>query len=220
MVSANGFRKFAAIFVICLLSTGALASSMCNQVFTVYGKTKGEHSILFWDVYIGGDCYHWYTHALFLGYEQPHIMMDGHDFGGKDWIPQILTDLPVEPSFTIGETEGLYRINQTAYFTPPEHDSTFMDKYSRLGNDGPADARHWYNECPVNCSDYPVFYGAESELIYSYDKGLYKNYGFSQVIYFPESKYLVLVTDQPATAVGGDNMHGLMVYKLHFQEDK
>ena len=85
--------------------------------FTIYGKTKGEHSILFWEVYIGGECYHWYTHALFLGYDQPHIMINRRDFGGRDWIPQILTDLPVESSFVIEETEGLYRINKSAYFT-------------------------------------------------------------------------------------------------------
>ncbi len=198
------------------LSAVAVGSTFCVQTFTIYGKTAGEHGALMWDVFIGGECESTTSYCLFLGNARPYLLTTTGS--AKDVFPEFLSENRPEKSKTLRSSESKYFISKGVYVTPPPPDSTFQRKFGKVINDGGGNAWDWYKACPVNCSDYPVFFGTDAKLVYEYQGGLYKNYAFSQVIFFPKSKYLVLVIDQPTRAVGSDSMHGLLVYKLTGKE--
>lgn len=199
------------------LSATAVGSSSCVQTFTIYGKTAGEHGVLMWDVFIDGECEFTTSYCLFLGSARTYLLTTTGS--AKDVFPQFLAEHRPEKSETLRRSEGKYFVGKGIYVTPPPPDSTFQRKFNKVINDGGRNASDWYKACPVHCSDYPIFFGTDAKLVYEHPDGLYKNYAFSQVIYFPKSKYLVLVTDQPTRAVGLDTMHGFLVYKLTGKEE-
>lgn len=189
------------------------AASMCDQTFTIHGKTKGDHSLLFWEVSLGGDCHQWYGYALVLGDSVTPVLT--YKPKGQAWIGPLLRDLPVEKVVRIEPNEGAYKINDSVWIQPPVEDTTFVGKFSDLINVGSYEnARGWHRMCSSNCDDYPIVRGCVADVVYSYEGGVYKNYIFKEVLYFPESRYVVVITDQPLMAVGGDTMHGLLVLRL------
>jgi hypothetical protein len=208
------------IVLVCIaviaLGVTAVGSTSCVQTFTIYGKTAGEHGVLMWDVSVDGECEFTTSYCLFLGNDRPYLLTTASS--AKDVFPQFLSEHRPEKSVMLRSSEGKHFISKSIYVTPPPSDSTFQRKFNKVINDGGRDASDWYKACPVHCSDYPIFFGTDAKLVYEYRDGLYKNYAFSQVIFFPKSKYLVLVTDQPTRAVGLDTMHGLLVYKLTAKE--
>jgi len=203
------------MFCTLVLASTALSSSLCDQTFTVYGKTKGENSLLFWEVIRGGACEGGYGCSLVLGDSVVPVMT--FNSGGGTWITRLFTDLPVEKAVKIEPSEGAYKINDSISIDPPPEDTTFVRKFSSLMR---ADPKGWYRACPVNCSDYPIVHGCQSQVVYAYKGGVYKNYQFKDVIYYPESNYIVIVTDQPAKTTGLDTMHGLLVIRLTHTSDK
>jgi hypothetical protein len=206
-----------ALLCVILLSESPMAATFCVQTFTVYGKTAGEHSILFWDMEVGGDCSSDTTFALFLGDDNACVMTDR--LNSKEFVPQFLSEVGSEKSVVLTDSSGIYRIADSVYFTVPATDTTFLATFSRLNTLGAmGNGRDWCRDSPVNCIDYPVFSGTGATLIYRYAEGLYKNYRFEQVTYFPGSKYLVLVVDPPVVAHGLDTMRGLLVYRLGDEE--
>jgi len=206
-----------ALLCIIPVSENPVASLFCFQTFTVYGKTAGEHSILFWDMEVGGDCSSDTTFALFLGDGNACVMTDR--LNSKEFVPQFLSEVGSEKSVILTDSSGIYRIADAVYFTVPATDTTFLATFSRLNTLGAmGSGRDWCRDSPVNCIDDPVFHGTRATLIYRYAEGLYKNYRFTQVTYFPESKYLVLEVDPPVVADGRHTMRGLLVYRLGDEE--
>ena len=59
----------------------------------------------------------------------------------------------------------------------------------------------------------PKIEGLKTELLFSYETGLYINYEISEVHYFPNS-YILVFTHQPIKSVGGDTMHGFFIFKI------
>jgi len=215
--------RFCKYLAMCLLiglfsSSTTLTATLCDQTFTIHGKTSGENAMLFWSVVLGGEC---------EGYIRGFVLVLGDTITpilttqkwGMDWVPRLFKDISEEKSIKIEETDGRYVINDTVWIEPPAEDTTFPRKFGTVinrGGDGPKD---WYRECPVNCSDYPIVHGCAAAVVYSYEGGLYKNYSFKDLLYYPESGYLVVITDQPLKAVGLDTMHGLLVLRLKTNED-
>jgi len=204
------------LILVSIMPRLAMATTMCDQTFTIYGKTAGEHSAIFWDIFVGGECENWHVYAFFVGYERTYQMSLGIDGGGKAWVPSFLEELPTERMDTLVQAGGKFYIDKDIYFMAPEPDTTFRRKWAGIQYEG---VKKWYSECPVNCSDYPVFNKAEATLLYEHKTGLYKNYLIKQAIYFPISHYLVIMTDQPALATGMDRMDGMLIYKILPQEE-
>ncbi|MBN2227140.1 MAG: hypothetical protein JW763_07215 [candidate division Zixibacteria bacterium] len=200
------------------ITVNTQAATFCTQEFTIYGKTAGDHSILMYEIYTGGECEDWTIHSLYLGFDSPKLIGGGTGATGKDWIPILLNDLPHDTRVELSDSNGAFYINDTTYFTPPQLDSTFKRKFMHIIREGGSDERDWYRACQSGCSDYPEFYGADAELIYVFRGGLYKNYTIKEAVHFPESGYLVIIIDQPLTATGMDTMHGMLVYRLHSKE--
>ncbi|MCM2272877.1 MAG: hypothetical protein NDJ18_10045 [candidate division Zixibacteria bacterium] len=61
--------------------------------------------------------------------------------------------------------------------------------------------------------DLPIFEGVRAEQLYMH-RALYKNYSIREALFYPESSYLVIVTDQPLKQAGMDTMHGLLIYRI------
>ena len=59
----------------------------------------------------------------------------------------------------------------------------------------------------------PKIEGIKTELLFSYETGLYINYEISEVHYFPNS-YILIFTNQPSKAVGFDTMHGFLIFRI------
>ncbi len=206
-------KLFMLTCAITILSAPALlGSSNCEQKFTIVGKSTGVDGVLLWQLYVNGECEYSESYCLFLGGEHAYEMKAGG--AAKEVFDRFLAGTPKEEPLVIAEEGGTYVLRDSATVAPPRPDSTFDRKFNKVVNEGGSGALDWYRACPVYCSDYPVFRGVEANLVYEFKGGLYKNYTFSQVLYFPSSGYLVIVTDQPLRAVGSDTMDGLLVYQL------
>lgn len=209
------FYKYvwAGLMVALILPSVAWGASFCDQTFTIHGKTKGDHSLLFWDEYRGGECGEWFGCALVLGDSVTPVMTFAA--GRQTWMASLLADLPTEEGVHIEASDGVYWLNDSVWIEPPTEDTTFTSKFSGLINgESYGDAGGWHRMCSSNCDDYPVVRGCVADVVYSYEGGVYKNYIFKEVLYFPESRYVVVITDQPLMAVGGDTLHGLLVLRL------
>jgi hypothetical protein len=189
-------------------------SSLCNQNYTILGKTSGDYSIIFYDLFVDGDCYYWETYSIFLGPENTYTLKVRVDSCATEWVNGFLGDFPSEPMEILGDSDGVFYITDSVYFTAPEYDSGFFRYYNELLSGTAKNTWEWRKNCKENCFDEPVFFGTDYELKHVNHEGLYKSYGIGQAVYFPESQCLVLVTDQPIKAVGMDSMHGLLIYKL------
>jgi len=207
------FSPIVIVFSLLLMTASPSSSStFCDQTFTLYGKTAGQHAMLIWELYIGGECESRTTHVLFLGPQKTRLMK--YDDEAQSWVPDVLDELPTEAFVIVPDSAGAYHLTAGASMTAPPPDTTFPRKWDKIGGSNYADAAKWYRECPVNCLDNPAFLGVEAELVYWYEGGLYKNYSIKEVAYFPESGYVLIKTNQPIGLPGMDRMDGLLIYRL------
>ena len=197
-----------------LLIVNAIGSSLCEHTFEIHGKTDGEIGLLFFDVLLGGECGLKESFILSVEPDKSRVWTRSVDYYGTDSLNTVLNSLSLEKELSLRNSNGRYLLNDSAFVTFPVNDSTFQNKLFRLCYDGPCDAKQWNRECPVNCKDLPQFSGVSANLIYTYPGGIYKNYTFTEVIYFPESSYLVIVVNQPLKSNGEDTNHGLLVFHL------
>lgn len=196
------------------LAVNAIGSSLCEHTFEIHGKTEGEIGLLFFDVLLGGECGFKNSFIISLEPNKSRIWSRNVDYYGTDSLNTVLNSLSLEKDLSLRDSSGNYMLNDSAYVTLPVYDSTFQKKLFRLCQGGPCDAKHWNRECPVNCKDLPQFSGISANLIYTYPGGIYKNYTFSEVIYYPKSNYLVIVSTQSLRANGGDTNHGMLIFHL------
>lgn len=208
----------AAISVACTTS----AATLCEQEFTVYGKTKGDHSLLFWHEYLTGECGQHRTYAIYLS-DTGSVELDCQWCPG-DWVPAVTANLPMESAIEVPVGDSCV-VEDSIVVSPPPFDSTFPARYRELVKSGARGTAGDWNRLTFERGrggerDYPVFWGTEAHCIYAHDRGLYKNYGFQRVLYFAESRYVVIITDQPHTAIGLDTLHGLLVFKLLGENDE
>ena len=208
-------RIIAAMVTLLLVSVSASAASICEQTFTVFGKTIGANAILAFREEIGGECGLDNLFLIMLNVNVPGVVLSTYSPKGVGHrVTAFLNEVGTEYVDTVAEEHGRFTLNDSVYFTLPPEDTTFGRKHGRLTNEGQADAAHWRRECPVNCQDYPNFVGTKATLLYEYKRGLYKNYTISQCLWYSKSNILVIITNQPMRAVGLDTMHGLLIYHL------
>lgn len=198
-----------------MLIADVTSSSLCDQSFVVHCKTEGPQGLLFFDVIIGGACGDNTSYILSLEQDNSKVWSRRADYYAPDSPFVALSGHSLEKEKLLKESNGQYMFNDSAFVTLPVYDSTFQRKFFRLCHNGSCDASRWNRECPVNCKDLPQFSGVSAKLIYTYPGGIYKNYTFSEVIYYPKSSYLVIVINQPLKAIGGDTNHGMLVFHLY-----
>jgi len=212
----NIIGKLISMMAITLLIVfNSIGSSLCEHTFEIHGKTEGELGLLFFDVLLGGECGLKESFILALEPDKSRIWSRSADYYGTDSLNAVLNELSLDEEKSLRDSSGHYMLNDSTFITLPVYDSTFQKKLFRLCHDGPCDAKHWNRECPVNCKDLPQFSGVSANLIYTYPGGIYKNYTFTEVIFYPNSNYLVIVTYQPLKSEGEDTNHGLLVFHLY-----
>jgi len=189
-------------------------ASCCDQTFIIYGKTRGEYSVLLFDLFIGGECYDWSTYAFFFYPDTAKRFALNYAGSAQDWARDFILNNDHERVDTLKGDSGVYHLSENLSVSPPPADTSFPDKWRMVSTYDCCGARMWYKSCPVNCIDWPIFDGSEAQLVYYYKEGLYKNYSFKEVYYFRESGLVIILTYQPEIAPGMDRMDGIMMYLL------
>ena len=211
-------NKFILILtVILIVGSTVFSATLCHQKYEIVGKTEGANGILFIYEHVNGECEGTYFHSVYLNDTLSRIMTT--KLGYKDstrFITGIVDEIPLE-KYSIGKTVNNETvINDSIKILPPEKDPDFDYLYQELINaaTGSGDASNWRRTYPHDYLDHPKISGAKFKFGDYYKKGLYKNYKIKNAVFFRESGYLIIITDQPKECVGADTMHGFLIYKL------
>lgn len=201
----------AAICIMCLyiIAEGDV-EIRCQQDISVIGKTEGMYSLLFYysDWRKGNRCGNESMFVLFLSPEGARIY--NPFFIRGNWGEKYLKDLGTDSSILVTDSGGRYYLKNNVYFGPPAKDSTFPGSFWKLPRN---DAVTWNWEYrSAEGYDLPVIHGAEWNLVYKHNEGVYKNYMIREVYYYPKSSYVVIKTLQPQLDATNKTMDGLMVF--------
>ncbi len=200
--------------VMVLLPLSAQCASLCEQFFTVQGKSYGTMSVLAYQEQLTGDCEQYRLHLVFIndslttsieteGLSSPPSQMDGFfELFGR------------ERCDTLRDSSGVFIIGYRESCSVPKEDTSFNRKWVDFLRSGGSSSRDWCELYPLECTEYPAFHGVEAALLYKHPGALYRGYSIATSLYYPTSKILVLITHQPRKAVGLDTMHGVLVYRL------
>jgi len=209
-------KKFFVLMIVltALLGTFSVAVAQterkCDQVFTLFDKTVGDHSLMFYrvDWRGGGMCGRGIFFTMFLLPDRVHSFQSTSLRG--NWVGRFYANLPIEEYEILKDSNGVFRLNDTATFAAPPPDSALESLYDSLDRH---DAKTWLWEYPRICSEI-VFDGFSPEPIYRYPGGLYFGYQIREARYYRESNFLLLLTEQSRRDQNGRSMHGLMIYKV------
>lgn len=194
------------------------ASSLCHQIFEILGKTTGEQSVLLFSIELTGECERKTSYAALLSPDTAVVLSKGEGnlfIWPAVWLAGRELEQPI--IFDSGLTQ--YDLGNGWILSPSVHDSNFESTWREFISRGYGGLREWYWHCPTDCEDLPIFTNCVARLAYRYGGGLYKNYHFSKVLWYPDSRVLVCVVHQPQYAVGMDTMHGLLIYHLYPEGD-
>lgn len=207
-------------FAVCLLSVlfsapSVLPATLCTQDFNVEGKTSGDSSVLVISEKMGGECSPnvYSTVITFLGMNRYKVEYKIEYMQRDDsaWVPPSFETDVMEPYRVLKDSGGVYYLGSSMAMRLPEHDSLFDAYWISLGGN----YRMPYSSLDQWCGDIvdePVFLNVTVDLVYRSTRGLYKNYTIDKAVYFPESKCLVVIINQPRSVVGWDTLHGFLVY--------
>ena len=205
--------RFASLLVaVCvLLAYRAVASTNCEQKIAILGKTSGDTCQLWFSEQLTGECERFDLKLLLL---TPTGATDfSREYTAKEVgiVQGLIAGLGEEIGLDLVDTEGVFRLGKQAMFNLPGYDSSFQTRFRSIAD---GSLENWNRRCVADCAEYPAFFGATATLVYRHPRGLYKNYKVKSAIYYEHSGWLVLVTDQPMMADGGDSMHGLLVFRI------
>ena len=95
----------------------------------------------------------------------------------------------------------------------PIYDSLLAKEFNEHIRQSGSNAYSWIKIKGKDGIILPKIEGMKTELLFSYETGLYINYEISEVHYFPNS-YILIFTNQPSKAVGSDTMHGFLIFRI------
>ncbi len=217
MESATRFVIFGTCICLAVFPATSIPATFCDQTFTVFGKTAEEPSIIMWELHTGGECESWHINVMFLHRGEPISLSGSHAGSNDEWVGDFLRTQQIEEMITIPGSNDTIYIDDSIYFLPPGPDTAFTriwnEEVIHEGSDLPA-LHHSCRKQDVTFTDEPVFYGIAAERIYHFGGGLYKDYSFKEAVYFPQSNYLIIMTNQPLVMPGMNRLDGMLIYKL------
>lgn len=206
--------KFALTIALALIPSFASSATFCVQEFEVLGKTAGDRGLLFVIEHISGECEGTRVHTFFLaGNSQVHTSGNIR-YRKTEYITDIVADFALEPLLQGTPDGDAFIIDDSIIVRPPIEDTTVSARFHALVTLGRRELHAWGLEYKDDNFDSPIIEGVEATYIYRSNGGFYKNYKIRQVVLFENSNYLVIITDQPLRATGGDSLHGLLIYRL------
>lgn len=194
-----------------VLALSADCATMCEQFFTIQGKTYGTMSMLVYQEKLTGECESYRLHYVFIHDSLTTSMEVGGFDKPTDGFFQVFGR---ETCDSLRDSSGVICIGYNQTCTAPAEDSCFDRKWVEFIMAGGSSSRDWCELYPMECAEYPSFSGVEADLIYEHAGSLYRGYSIELAEYYPRSGILALITHQPRTAVGHDTMHGVLVYRL------
>lgn len=196
--------------MVCAVGSSAVAASFCEQSYTILGKTAGDTAWLYFDEYVSNECQESHLYAVLLTPDR-HVILQGYvgdDSIGAAWGVLPFMGLPTEQPIHLFDSAGIFRLPSGGQFSVPT-DPDFPLRWQNVDYS----LNSWERQMTYPTKEFPIFEGVKAEQLYAH-RALYKNYSIKEALYYPESSYLVIVTDQPLKQVGMDTMHGLLIYRI------
>lgn len=198
-----------------LILSNSYSATSCKQEFHIFGKTPGDTCMLYVSEFRPGCGYDKVTsYHLLDDTVVPFVWESAVGNQDTTWISRFLDLLGTERMVAVKDSLGIFRLEDSISFSLPEKDSTFERRFDDLMGRTGATGYDWLREYKQDCLDEPKFAGVDARLLYRHPRGIYKNYSILLAVWFPDSRYLVLIIHQPKLAAGEDTNHGLLIYRL------
>ena len=194
-------------------SLNVFFSTICEQKFTLLGRSKGQTPAFLIIQDLSGECESSTLLQIALMPEGP-VKFD-LEFGEKDrwqWFKNNMDSLRMEPFVQLDNHDDSWiAANMKWKVSNPLPDKELLNQIEKkpfvIG-------LHWNKEKGTEGIQLPVFDGIKSKLIYYLPAGLYVDYSIEKAFYFKQSGYIILFTSQERKAPGLDTMHGFLIFKI------
>jgi hypothetical protein len=98
--------------------------------------------------------------------------------------------------------------------TPPQFDPGLRDAFNKHVVEGGSNGYTWNKKHGIDGIVLPNIENLKIDLLFYHQGGLYINYNIASVHYFPDTRLILIFTEQPLRAVGMDTMHGFFIFEI------
>lgn len=206
------FVSFSFLCFSSIESSVKVYSTNCHQTFYFFFLSEGSPT--FWiGEDLNGECN--YSKLLHIGVNDSTVSFSQSRLEElNNWgnIPKLKSLFRVRDEQPLELKDKVWE-NKDLKIIPPEFDSLLAEEFSEHIRQGGSNAYSWIKLKGNDGIKLPKIEGITTDLIFSYNTGLYINYEISEVHYFPNS-YILVFTHQHRKAVGLDTMHGFLIFKI------
>jgi hypothetical protein len=197
-------------------------------MYFLYGKSSGEQSRIAYVMQNTGECEWYILHRLYFTNNELDSVQSIR-YGSIDNPFNVIGRTSTEMGYRMfPDDSGFFSAGYRSFGVSASEPDTLkvhqIDSLIIYIANGHLAPEEWKAH-PYSFGDDSLYYLQEpnivssgtAELIYYDPQGLYTDYDIRDVVYWPESKIMWIETHQPREMVGGDGMHGVLIYKLHFK---
>ena len=203
--------------VVMLQTTLSTATTNCTRSYEFLGLTRCDNLVVWLAQRLAGECQSSNLIVIqVLGDTGSARTMFIGDEAQSGFAKTALAQFPGESSsLKVELIDDWIPLDSTLSIKHPTARELALDSMEHVF-DSTYDNHAWiWSKYAGNTAiDQPWIKGGELKLI-SYDpNGLYLDYRFKEVFYFPESRLLLIFTNQPRIASGLDQMHGYLLFRV------
>ena len=200
------------ISLICI-SSSAISSTLCEQNFTLLGRTKGETPVFLIMQDLSGECESskLLEIALLPGGAKK-LSLDFDEKGTWKWFSDGIPSLRTEPFLSVEQINGIWKISDNMWKIKNPIENDILKK--EVLKEPIIIASKWNEEKGTKGIQLPIFNDLKTELIYYLPAGFYVNYTIDKIFYFKKSGYIIVFTNQDRKGPGLDTMHGFLILKI------
>ncbi len=201
------------ILILMIFTSGAFATTNCQQTFTLLGRTKGSTPTFFIVQDLSGECQSSKLLELALlpgGIKK--IEIEFNEYNSSKWFQDRFSLFRAEPFIQLERTEDVWKHPYSRWkIKNPESDQKLKTK---LDKESVIEAVAWNRKNEKKGIQIPVFDGVKTEFIYFLPSGLYVDYEIDKVFFFEKTGFIFVFTTQKLKSPGLDTMHGFLVFKI------
>ncbi len=208
-------KKILLILGISLSISGVPKTTFCEQEFLFFFKTRYDEHTLWIGENRYGECGRSNLWQVFVPNDSLVIAKKTEMKRFNDWMWAEKLQLTLEEEkplrLTDEDDKGCGFKDLGIRVNNPKLNEKLEDLFMR---DFAQDcALQWTQATGRDGMDLPELKGLNGKLLYYYPMGLYFNYKITEAYLFPVSKLLLVFTRNPRRCVGGDTMHGFLVFR-------